>query len=445
MVPKPLLYQYQQNWVKDKSRFKIGMFSRQTGKTFITTFEIALDVVEKEALGKKTTWIIGSASERQAKIAIEDVKLHLKALKAGFKEYNIKLENNETALEIRFKNGSKIIGIPAKPNTVRGFSGNVYLDEFAFHENSSEIWKALFPIISSNPDYRLIITSTPNGKSNKFYELMTTDKGDWSKHIVDIYTAVKLGAPRDIEELKRNLNDTEAWEQEYELKWRDSSSNWLSHDLIMGAESELAGDFTGYQGGKCFIGNDIAARGDLWVAWILEQVGDVLVTREIITQKNISFAEQDSIMDNLFNKYNIIKLAIDQTGMGEKPVEDAIRRYGQSRVEGVLFTAQNKLHLANVGKQAFEDKKIRIPAGDSNLRADLYSIKKVIGSSGNPRLIAERENGSHADRAWACFLALYAAESDYQPYKYHKASRYDQGQRPLNMGRGNFKSIKGAI
>lgn len=445
MVSKPLLYEYQQNWVKDESRFKIGMFSRQTGKTFTTTFEISLDTVEKDANGEKTTWIIGSASERQAKIAINDVKLHLKAMGAAFQEYDIKLENEETALEIRFPNGSKIIGIPAKPNTVRGFSGNVYLDEFAFHENSDEIWKALFPIISSNEKYRLIITSTPNGKANKFYELMTAQNSLWSKHVVDIYTAVKQGAPRNIEQLKTALNDDDAWEQEFELKWKNSSSSWLSHDLILSAESEDAGYFKGYTGGHCFIGNDIAARNDLWVAWVIEQVGDVFFTREIIEQKGISFAEQDTIMDNLFERYNVLKLCPDQTGMGEKPVEDARKRYGNSRVEGVLFTANNKLHLANVGKQAFEDHKIRLPMGNKLLRADLHSIKKVVSATGAFRLVSERENGSHADRAWALFLALYAAQSDYQPYKYHAADRYGQGQKRLNINQGGFKSIKGAI
>mgnify|MGYP006954172279 CR=1 FL=1 len=29
-----ILYPYQRRWLDDKSRFKIGMFARQTGKTF---------------------------------------------------------------------------------------------------------------------------------------------------------------------------------------------------------------------------------------------------------------------------------------------------------------------------------------------------------------------------------------------------------------------------
>jgi phage FluMu gp28-like protein len=34
------LYLYQRRWLQDRARFKIGMFARQTGKTFTTTLDI---------------------------------------------------------------------------------------------------------------------------------------------------------------------------------------------------------------------------------------------------------------------------------------------------------------------------------------------------------------------------------------------------------------------
>jgi hypothetical protein len=68
---------------------------------------------------------------------------------------------------------------------------------------------------------------------------------------------------------------------------------------------------------------------------------------------------------------------MDQTGMGEKPVEDAQRRYGEDRVEGVQFTGPTKLLLATEGKEAFEDRKVRVPLGDRDLRGDLHSLRKV--------------------------------------------------------------------
>ena len=142
--------------------------------------------------------------------------------------------------------------------------------------------------------------------------------------------------------------------------------------------------------------------------WVLEQVGDVLWTRELITRRRASFAEQDAVLGDVFDRFRIIRCCMDKTGMGEKPVEDAQRRYGESRVEGVLFTSASKLAMATIGKEAFEDKKIRIPV-NQDLRADLHKLQKTTSATGAPRFVAESDANGHADRTWACFLALNAA------------------------------------
>lgn len=408
------LYAYQRDWFLDHSRFKIGMFARQTGKTFTTTLELVDDCFELEAAGKRGRWVILSRGERQAKEAIEEgVKKHCKAYSLGIQEiegeYRSASGERYTMLDVVLPGGSKITALPANPDTARGFSANVFLDEFAFHADSRKIWTALFPVISNG--FKLRVTSTPNGKGNKFYELMTDARlaDVWSRHVVDIHRAVENGLPRNVEEMRLALNDDDAWAQEFELKWLDEASAWLSFDLIDGVEHDQAGTSANYNGGACFVGVDIATRNDLFVIWVIEQVGDVYWTREIIARKRISFFEQDALLDDVFTRYRVLRCCMDQTGMGEKPVEDAQRRHGSSRVEGVLFTSANKLMLATRGKSAFEDKAIRIPLGDRDLRSDLHKLQKVSSPTGAPRFVAESDGAGHADRAWACFLALNAA------------------------------------
>lgn len=429
-MSQALLYPYQQQWLSNESRFKVGMFSRQTGKTFTTTLEIVLDALEAEANGGRTRWVILSRGERQAREAMEEgIKLHLNALKVAFESYESDyFEGVQTkSLEVALPGGSRITALPANPDTARGFSANVFLDEFAFHQDSKKIWKALFPVISNG--WKLRVVSTPNGKGNKFYELMTGADDQWYRQTVDIYQAVADGLPRDIEELKEALNDEDAWAQEFELKWLDEASAWLSYELINGAEDDQAGDPERYERNPVFVGVDIAARNDLFVIWVLEKIGDVLWTREIIERKRISFAEQDDLLAGVFNRYRVLRCCIDQTGMGEKPVEDAKRNHGSIRVEGVLFTNANKQLLATVGKEAFEDRKIRIPQGQKNLRADLHSLQKTATATGAVRFDADRTDNGHADRAWACFLALYGAANPAAPIEYtpapDKASRWD--------------------
>ncbi|MBB4287737.1 terminase large subunit domain-containing protein [Roseospira goensis] len=444
-VPALTLYPYQRAWFDDRSRFKIGMFARQTGKTFTTCLELVDDVFAAEAEGRRTRWVILSRGERQAKEAMDEaIKPFCRAYQAlfravleiepVFREYEWQgQEVRCNALEVSFPGGSRVTALPANPDTARGFSANVFLDEFAFHADSRRIWAALFPVISNG--YKLRVVSTPNGKGNKFFDLVTGSDDRWSRHVVDIHRAVAEGLPRDVDALREALADDDAWAQEYELQWLDEASAWLSYDLIGAVEHPAAGDPAGYQGGPCCVGNDIAARNDLWVAWVLEAVGDVLWTREIVTLKRASFADQDAVLDDLFQRYRVVRVCMDQTGMGEKPVEDARRRYGSDRVEGILFTSANKLMLATVGKEAFEDRRIRVPAGDPVLRADLHKLKKVTGPTGTPRFVAESDSTGHADRAWAGFLAVHAAGSPHQPYAYIPV-RPEQTTRQVRLTSG---------
>lgn len=412
------LFPYQTRWVTDRARFKIGKWARQTGKTFTTSLEVVDDTYEAMTHGRRARWVILSRGERQAKEAMEEgIKPHAKAYGAAIEEleYDFKTGEGTTfrAHEVALPNGARITALPANPDTARGFSANVFLDEFAIHRDSRAIWTALFPVISAG--WKLRVASTPKGKGNKFYELMTGTDSRWSRHTVTIYDAVRDGLPRDIDELREGLADPDAWAQEYECDWLDEASAWLSYDQICAVEHPDAGRPENYQGGVCFIGNDIAARNDLWVAWVWEQFGDVLWCREIVELRRKSFAEQDRVMDELCQRYKVGRMSMDQTGMGEKPVEDAKRRYGEYLVEGVQFTGPNKLVLATAGKQAFEDRKVRIPEGNVALRADLHSLQKVVGPTGAPRFVAEKEGGSHADRTWAAFLGIGASDTGMQP------------------------------
>lgn len=413
---------YQQAWLHDDSRFKIGMFARQTGKTFTTCGEIVDDCIQAEIRGSKVRWVILSRGERQAKEAIDEaIKPFCKAfyiIYGGLLKgrgdpvyYEDEFRTADAVYktqEVIFPGGSRITALPANPDTARGYSANVFLDEFAFHKDSRAIWKALFPVISK-PGLKLRITSTPNGKDNKFYELWTSKDTVWSKHEVDIYTAVNQGLDRDIDMLKSALDDDDGWQQEYELKFLDEGSAWLTYDIITSCEDENAGRPELYTGGPCYFGNDIGARRDLWVTWVLEEVGDVLWTREISELSKAKFAEHDLEIARLAQFYDMKKLAMDQTGMGEKPVEDMQAEYGDNVVEGVIFSSSRRLSIATAGKQKFEDRKLRIPAGNSILRADLHKLKKVSGITGAPRLVADRDETGHADRTWACFLAVAGA------------------------------------
>ncbi|WP_245770569.1 terminase large subunit domain-containing protein [Roseovarius azorensis] len=444
---------YQKRWLQDQSRFKIGMFTRRGGKTFGAMGEAADDAIRAEIAGSRTRWTILSRSESTAKEAMEDA---LKPIVRGFwAAYNQlargqgpvfeegefhapELDATYKTHEVRFPGGSRIVALSASPDAARGFGGNLILDEFAFHRDSRRIWGSAFPV-AARGGHKIRVISTPNGKGNKFYELMTAEESQWSRHFVDIYQAVEEGLEVDINELRAGMADEDAWAQEFELKWLDEAASWLDYDLIAGCEHDAAGRPEGYAGGPVFVGVDIAARNDLFVIWVLEAVGDVLWTREIIARRRISFAEQDLLLAGVFRRYRVTRAAIDQTGMGEKPVEDAQRRYGSVRVSGVLFTAAAKLDMATALKERMQDRALRIPAGDPVLRADLHAIRSRVGPTGIRRLISDGDTDGHADRFWAGALAVSAAAEGQVPIEFAAGGRRASG------GIDDFTGVLGGV
>ncbi|MEO1208275.1 MAG: terminase family protein [Cyanobacteria bacterium J06638_20] len=422
MKPAIELLPYQVASLKDRPRFKCLFWARGVRKTFTATLEIVDSVFESESQGRPCPWNLISRGERQALEAMNEAKRHFRAYSIAASEidekevYSESEGRNVKVYQILTNTGSRILSLPANPDTIRGYTSNLYLDEFAFHKDSQAIWKAAYPCLRGR--LRMIVSSTPQGKGNRFYQIATDTTGIWSIHRVDIVQAVEMGLPFDLDYERRALNDEDAWKQEYLLQWLDENSAWLSYDLISSCESDVSGAEK-YQGGLCYVGNDIARRKHLWVAWVLEQVGDVLVTREVVELVNASFAEQDAELDRIEQTYRVARYALDQTGIGEKPLEDAKERYGEGRVEGVVFTNTNKQTLATIGKQGFEDRTLRIPVGNSKIRNDLHSLRKVTTAVGNIRFdVDASETDGHGDRAWALFLAQYAASTPTAPVEF---------------------------
>src|SRR5579871_2306492 len=73
-----LLLPYQRRWVEDPARYKIGVWSRQTGKSLCTAVEAVMDCMHDPG----TTWVCLSAGERQALEWLDKAKLWTWAMQA---------------------------------------------------------------------------------------------------------------------------------------------------------------------------------------------------------------------------------------------------------------------------------------------------------------------------------------------------------------------------
>jgi phage FluMu gp28-like protein len=415
--PLAALLPYQLRWINDEARFKIGLMARQTGKSWTSALEAVRDCCER-----KTTWVCLSAGERQALEWMLKAREHVEAFKVALAGYDETRDSAEALLkqaEIRWPNGSRLLAIPANPDTARGYSANLLLDEFAFHEDPDRIWRAIFPSIS-NPlkgVFKIRVVSTPNGMGNKFADLWHKAEG-WSKHRVDIYDAQKAGLPVNVDELRLGLDDPEGWAQEYECQFLDAAAVLLPYELIASCESAeatitAAPEF--YTAGKpLFIGWDFARKKDLSVPWVAELVGDVLHTREVVELRGMSTPDQVSVMRDRIKRCR--RLAVDYTGPGIGLGDLLVKEFGEynpdkhlfGKVELVTFTNAEKLRLFPALRVAFERARVRVPV-NRTIREDLHAMQRVVSAQGNVSYRAPHTADGHSDRCTALALCLRAA------------------------------------
>ena len=395
-----ILLPYQRRWVEDPSRRKLWLASRQVGKSFALSFEAVV-----EALSHRCDNLLLSSSERQSRELMRKVRMHMRAFSEFIPGFH---SEGERAEEVVFTNGSRVISLPANPDTVRGFSGNVYLDEFAFHADAPEIWRAMYPTVTRG--YKVSVCSTPNGRGNMFFDLWSREQGSsFTHHQTDIHLAHKEGLEVDVQELRESVGDAECWAQEFECRFLDGATAFIPYGLIGQAEHEDAkleqtGDMAK---GEFYMGVDIGRTRDLTVMWLLERVGDVLWTRGVRQMRGASFALQRDTLYALLDEPGMRRAALDSTGIGAQLAEEAVSRYG-SQVEPVHFTALTKEDMAVTLRRAFEDHTLRIPSAPE-IREDIHSVRRSVTSAGNLRFEAGRTKAGHADRFWALALAVHAA------------------------------------
>ena len=455
---------YQDRWIRDDSQLKVAVWSRQSGKSFAAALRAVIKCLER-----RTQYIVLSKGERQSRLFMEKVRdfcLALKRLKVmrSFREIP---ETEEKTMEVYFPhNGSRIIGLPANPDTARGYSGNIVLDEFAFHGDARKIYAACFPIITRG--YSIEVISTPNGTAGKFYEIAkqaglagSGDRGIersdeqedrspdhpiiepsdslWSGHKVDIYDAVEQGLPADIQLLRGGCDDEETWLQEYCCQFLSDAQNYIPIELISSCVHEEAStQWSGFRGPECeaqsgsasdlerrtsdlYLGVDIGRKRDMTIAWLFEKVGGVLWSRQLLALKGVSFDAQEKQLCTLIEtggfpgpqpsapspRAAVRRCCIDQSGLGMMLAEHLVQKYG-AVVEPVQFTAALKERLAPMVKMAFEERTVRIP-DHREVRADINSVKRYVTPAGNVRFDAEHTDRGHADRFWALAMVVNAA------------------------------------
>jgi len=138
----------------------------------------------------------------------------------------------ETKLTLKFDNNSRIIALPGGNDgrTVRGYSRPdvVLIDEAA--QTSDDLFHALLPMTTRNPDSRIILASTPFGARGIFHHLWTEGGEEWHKIMVTADQNPRL----DQDLLAEIRQSMEPWRyaQEFMGEFHGSASGVFSAQTI---------------------------------------------------------------------------------------------------------------------------------------------------------------------------------------------------------------------
>ncbi len=429
------LLPYQIAWVTDPNPVAVIEKSRRIGISWAEAYHAVMHAAE----GRGDIYYL-SYSRDMTRGFIDDCAgwasdLGIAASAAG--EVLISDEGRDIqAFRIVTAKGKQILAMTSSPRGFRGKGrpGDVaVIDEAAFVDDLEEVLKAARAFTTWGGRVRII--STHNGEASPFNTLVRDireRRQPGSLHRVTLSDALDQGLYSRIAAVT-GQPDTgaaqAAWEAAIRAQYGRHAGEeldcipsagggaWITWDLIRTAGRDAAGD-PGLRGsGPVYIGVDVARRRDLWVAAVIEDAGDALWLRELVTLRDVSFSEQRAEVARLVRAHRPLRIAIDQTGMGEAVVEQLAEDHGAFTVEGVLMTAPRRLDVATRLRESFEDKRIRIPADDA-LAADLHSVRAEPGTTGAPRLVADRaESDGHADRFWALALAVSAARTAIGPFE----------------------------
>lgn len=428
--------------------------SRRIGLTWGFAAHAALTAASGKSAGGMNVWYMGTEME-MAREFIDAVAMWARAFGiAAEAEGQVVLEDEDgdvQAFRVRFASGFRVTAIPSLPRALRGRQGLVLIDEAAFHKSIEEVLKAALALLIWGG--KVVVISTHDGVDNPFNllidEIKAGKRGEAQVIRIDFAAAMADGLYERIMLVSGRTPSPEhkaEWEagirafygdgaeEELDCIPRAGGGAWLDAGLLAACEHADAGKPELYQGGLVYIGRDVARRKDFAVIWAFELAGGVLWLRERWEATGATFAAQDTVFDAMMRRYRVALAQIDQTGMGEKVVEDAQGRHGALRVQGVLFTGPARLNLAKALRERVEAGTIRIPP-DPEIRADFRAIKRA---GQNQAALAEKGE-VHPDRFWAAALACDGAALGFIDL----SAIATAGPRP-EVGAGGFAGFQGS-
>jgi len=404
-------FDYQQNWLKDESKYKLCVKARQIGMTTTISIEDLLDAIFNDEFviinvspsqrqSDRLMWYVNKAFHRIQKILGESIPL---------------LTHKRDGMV--FRHGSELWSLPNNPSTVMGYDADrVVIDEAGIFPTTEgrQIYEATMGSLAAK-DGGMSLSGMPYGRGKFFFDQFEAAKkkeNDFSLHEINWTERAKQDPKYKgaVEQQRQYLSKIQ-FAQTYECDFIDENIVLFPFDLLHSCvDSEIrliSGEIPYKSDLPIFFGIDFAKKQDKTSIVAVTKNGD---RYKVVMIKNIkdNYHKQLELIVKLNENLTPQKIYIDETGPGVPMLDFLTQKIG-SKVTPISFSAPIKERLMIDMKNMFVDGRIKLPE-QMDLIDELHSIEKSVTDHGTTRYLAPRDEGGHADMAFALSMAVNQLE-----------------------------------
>jgi hypothetical protein len=213
---------WQRDVLRTEAKQTIMLVTRQGGKSTVSSIK----ALHKAEYSPGALTLLLAPSYRQSKELFRKVKDAYASL------LNPSPLKSESSLEMEFENGSRIVALPGKEETIRGFSGVALLivDEAARVPDA--LYQAVRPMLAVS-NGQIILLSTPFGARGFFHHEWTEGGEAWHRTKITAYDCPRISH----EWLEAERAQIGEWwfEQEYMCVFKDATDQIFATSDIMRA------------------------------------------------------------------------------------------------------------------------------------------------------------------------------------------------------------------
>ncbi len=381
---------------------------------------------------------------------------------------------------------TKVVAL--RPDTV-GETGDLMADEVGRIGNWRETWEAIEPIVSSNPEFRLLLSTTPppddthysfeqlapppgtifgvNPEGNiyesvKGVTVLRVDAFDAYADNVPLYD-LKTGKPMSPAESRRMAYDKEAWDRNYGCIFVTGGSAAIG--LMALLDAQQAGERLGCvyakddlpeewaslfkPGAPIGIGGDPATTdgetSNPFGICVTQRIDGVYVAKLILSMKSADPRKPKAILKELAQRLKPEAITLDATGETYWCAE--VKQELQGICEVILVKASERIeyngerilfksYLGHLGTNPFEDQTAAIPASNE-VKDDFRLVRRFKGGFDN---VLDTATGRHGDLFDAWKNSIYSltaasgpAEAEAVPLGMRTAHPTSGGSAPDRM------------